>query len=246
MDTSDFLETADIETSSDDYATRFSGAVGSWMLKIQSDITVGFMQQHPVRSVLDVGGGHGQLAIPLSREGFNVTVLGSDVSCAHRLQSQIQAEKLTFIVGDVIHIPSDDAAYDVAISFRLLPHCDHWKELIRELCRVSRDMVIVDYPTAQSVNAIAPMLFGAKKKLEKNTRTWRAFRHDEVASVFEECGYRVVARKGQFFLPMVLHRMLKCPGLSAVMEGFCALIGLRRFWGSPVILCAERVSVSAQ
>jgi len=34
----------------------------------------------------------------------------------------------------------------------------------------------------------------------------------------------------------VLHRMLKCRGLSAFLEGACRALGLTRLWGSPVII----------
>ena len=39
--------------------------------------------------MLDVGGGHGQLAIPLCRAGYRVTVLGSDASCRRRLEALV-------------------------------------------------------------------------------------------------------------------------------------------------------------
>jgi hypothetical protein len=34
MSWSDFPETADIETSSDDYARRFAGKIGAWFLHV--------------------------------------------------------------------------------------------------------------------------------------------------------------------------------------------------------------------
>ena len=39
----------------------------------------------------------------------------------------------------------------------------------------------------------------------------------------------------QFFLPMVLHRMIGRRGISAALEGLCRGLGLTRLWGSPVI-----------
>jgi len=35
-----FLETADIESSTEDYATRFSGPVGEYFLNVQTEITL--------------------------------------------------------------------------------------------------------------------------------------------------------------------------------------------------------------
>ena len=105
---------------------------------------------------------------------------------------------------------------------------------------MARRRVVVDYPTSQGLNAVAPALFGAKKKLEGNTRAWRPFRHAEIESAFAAHGFRPLRRTPQFFLPMVLHRTLKCRPVSAAMESACAALGLTRRWGSPVIAAFER------
>ena len=231
-----YPETADIHTSSDEYATRFSGPAGEWMLAVQEKIAVRMLRPFPDASVLDVGGGHGQLAIPLCRAGWRVTVLGSDESCRHRIQSIVDSGACRFLTGDVIRLPFPDNTFDVALCFRLLTHCERWPELVRELCRVARQAVIVDYPTGQSLNAVAPALFGAKQTFERNTRTWRLFRHREVFDEFAKNGFVPAETKKQFFLPMVLHRMLKSRATSAALEGVCRALGLTRRWGSPVIV----------
>ena len=231
-----FPETADIETSTDQYAKRFSGKTGAWMLGVQEKITVNFVNNEHPESILDVGGGHGQLAIPLCNEGYKVTVLGSADSCRKRIENIIQDEKCNFLVGNVIDLPFADNSFDMVICFRLLTHCEQWPKLISELCRVSAGPVIVDYPTSQSLNKIAPVLFKAKKKFEGDTRTWRLFKHKEVINEFRKNGYAVKKKKGQFFLPMVLHRAIKSPIISAFLEGICRMFGLTYLWGSPVIV----------
>lgn len=231
-----FPETADIHTSSDEYAARFAGKTGAWMLEVQEKITLQMVRRFEEASILDVGGGHGQLALPLCRDGIRVTVLGSDESCRHRVQVAVDSGLCRFEVGNVISVPFPDNTFDLVLCFRLLTHCERWPELVRELCRTARQGVIVDYPTQQSLNAIAPALFGAKKKFEKNTRTWRLFRHREVIEEFAKHGFVPDRTRKQFFLPMVLHRMLKSRGLSAALEFVCRACGLTRLWGSPVIV----------
>jgi 2-polyprenyl-3-methyl-5-hydroxy-6-metoxy-1,4-benzoquinol methylase len=231
-----FPETADIHTSSDEYATRFSGPAGQWMLDVQERIALRMIRRFEDASVLDVGGGHGQLTLPLCREGWKVTVLGSDESCRRRVQPAVDSGACRFVVGDVIQLPFPGNSFDVVLCFRLLTHCERWPELVRELCRVARQGVIVDYPTGQSLNAIAPALFGAKKKFEKNTRTWALFRHRQVLDEFAQNGFVPAETKKQFLLPMVMHRMLKCRALSAALESICRALGLTRLWGSPVIV----------
>ena len=238
-----YPETADIETSNDDYATRFRGATGAWMLRMQEKGVLRLLAKGgpaPGATVLDVGGGHGQLAHPLVREGYKVTVLSSAESCRHRIADLVDAGTVAFQVGNVIKLPYPDKSFDAVVAVRMLTHCEAWPQLVREMCRVSRGPVVTDYPTSQSLNAIAPALFNAKKKYEKNTRTWRLFRHREVTDAFAAQGFRRTGRFGQFFLPMVVHRVLKCRPLSALMEGVCRALGLSRAWGTPVIARFER------
>lgn len=229
-------ETADIHTSSDEYAGRFAGAAGAWMLEVQERLTRRMLEPFPDVEILDVGGGHGQLAIPLTQAGHAVTVLGSDESCRHRIRTEVDAGRCRFLVGNVIDLPFDDDAFDTVICFRLVTHCEQWPRLIKELCRVARRSVIVDYPTSASVNVIAPALFGAKKKVEKNTRTWTLFRHRQIHEAFAACGYRPQQVRKQFFLPMALHRIVKSRAISAGSEAVCRGLGLTALWGSPVIV----------
>lgn len=231
-----FPETADIETSSEAYATRFAGPTGTWMLHVQETIVLDLLKSLPAVTVLDVGGGHGQLAVPLCRAGLNVTVVASAESCRRRIVAVADSGQCQFKVGNLIKLPFSDHAFDAVLCFRLVTHCERWPQLIAELCRVARQAVILDYPTSQSLNRLAPQLFGAKKKLEGNTRTFRLFRHDELEREFNRHGFRTARRIGQFFLPMVLHRILKCRPLSAALESVCRRSDLSRRWGSPVIV----------
>jgi SAM-dependent methyltransferase len=235
-----YPETADIETSSDDYARRFAGGTGRWMLSVQERIALDLLDAYSGGTILDVGGGHGQLAGPLCQERYKVTVLGSAESCRRRIVDVVAAGRCQFLTGNVLALPFPDRSFDAVISIRLLTHCTAWPDLARELCRVSRRAVMVDYPASEGVHSLAPSLFGAKKKLEGNTRTWRPFRHDEIEEAFRQHGFVLDRRVPQFFFPMALHRLLHWPGLSAAMEGLARGLGLTRRWGSPVLALMTR------
>jgi 2-polyprenyl-3-methyl-5-hydroxy-6-metoxy-1,4-benzoquinol methylase len=233
---STYPETADIDTSSDPYARRFAGPTGQWMLDVQKTIAMALLPADTDLGVLDVGGGHGQLAVPLCEAGYRVTVLGSAESCRHRVAGIVADGRCRFVVGNAIDLPFESASFETVLSFRMLTHCKAWPKLVSELCRVARSSVIVDYPTSQSLNRVAPALFDAKKNLEGDlTRKWRLFRHEEVTDAFAANGFRLKRREAQFFLPMVLHRMLKCRSVSVALERACRALGLTQRWGSPVI-----------
>lgn len=232
----DFPETADIETSSDDYARRFTGKVGNWFLKVQEEATLRMLQPYPAAKILDVGGGHGQLTPALIQKGYQVTVLGSHNVCQARIQTFVEQQVCTFEVGNVLDLPYSNQAFDVVLSYRLLPHVTQWQRFLSELTRVARKAVILDYPEIRSVNYIAPRLFGFKKRLEGNTRPFTCYRESQLLAVVNPLGFVRADRYPEFFLPMVLHRIGRSPTLSALLENLCRQIGLTTVFGSPVIL----------
>lgn len=231
-----YPETADIETSSDGYAARFAGPVGAWMLELQERTVADWLAARPGATVLDVGGGHNQLASPLARRGHAVTVIASAESCRLRLQDDIAAGRVTFVTGSLVALPFPDRSFDVSISIRLIPHCERWQTLVGELCRVARRAVVVDYPTSQSVNALSGSLFGLKKSIEGNTRRYRLFRHAAIREAFAAHGFEPARRRAQFLLPMVLHRAMRSRGISAALESAFAATGLTARFGSPVLV----------
>ena len=232
----DFSERADIETSSDDYAQRFSGEVGRWFLKVQEEATMDMLASYSKATILDVGGGHGQLTQAFINYGHKVTILGSAESCRTRIQSFLDGDRCEFLTGNLLGLPFPDCGFDVVLSYRLLPHVISWERLISELCRVAKYAVLVDYPEERSINYFAPWLFGLKKGVEGNTRVYRCFRESELVNVFESHGFSVKERYPEFFMPMVLHRSLKSPVLSRQLEKGLRRIGLTDLWGSPVIV----------
>jgi SAM-dependent methyltransferase len=173
-------------------------------------------------------------------------VLGSDPACAARLRPLLDAGRARFEVGDLLRLPYADASFDVALSFRLLPHLDEWRSLVAELCRVARRAVIVDYPSRRSANAFAEAFFSAKQGVEGNTRPFLVFRDADVTRAFAAAGFAPSGRRREYFVPMALHRALGSAGASRGLEALCAAFGLRAAFGSPVILRAEPAAARAQ
>ena len=231
-----FLETADIDSSTEDYATRFSGPVGEYFLGVQTHIALKCITSGPDSSILDVGGGHAQLAAPLVKHNFRVTVTGSDESCRNLLDQRLEPDSFAFDVCDMLALPYDNNSFDYVLAFRLLPHVDRWQQLLAEMCRVARTAVIFDYPDIRSSNVLYDMLFTFKKKYEKNTRTFKMFRRSEITKELVINNFSPPQFNPQFFLPMVIHRSLKRVTISKTLEALCKVLLLTKYFGSPIIV----------
>jgi 2-polyprenyl-3-methyl-5-hydroxy-6-metoxy-1,4-benzoquinol methylase len=229
-------ETADIETASDDYASRFAGSVGKYFLDVQAQLALDLLQDFPHASVLDVGGGHAQLTMPLARNGYDVTVTGSADSCRTRLDKYCEEGSFTYRTCDCLNLPFKDNQFDIVMAFRLLPHAHQWQRLIKEMCRVAGKAVIFDYPDKRSANILYDLLFAVKKNMEGNTRTYTLFSRKDIIAELAANHFVTPVMKPEFFIPMVIHRKLKNPALSRSLEAVSRLTGLTSFFGSPIIV----------
>jgi SAM-dependent methyltransferase len=230
----------DVETASEGYARRFAGPVGAWFLEVQAELTLELLRPWAHTRVLDFGGGHGQLTAALVEAGYDVTVFGSPGACGERLRPWVDAARVRYQEGDLARGPWPDRAFDVVLSFRLLSHVAEWRALVGELCRLAARAVVIDYPTARSVNVMADLLFRLKRAVEGNTRPFAVFRDTEIHDAFSARQFRVTARRPEFALPMALHRAHGKVALARGLEAAVGAVGLRQAFGSPVVLRAER------
>lgn len=235
------LETPDVETSSDDYARRFQGAAGNYLLRMQSECLARALAGTTPGSVLDVGGGHGQLLEPLRALGWQVTVHGTTSQCESNLRSR-HPLGCPFLQGPLYPLPAGDCSFDLVIAVRLLSHADNWERLLAEMCRVSNRSVVVDYPSTSGLNGLTPLLFGLKKSLEGNTRPYRSFSRAQLRRELLSQGFRIEREVKQFFLPMVIHRVGRAALPLRAAEQLCRVAGLTALAGSPVVLHAERIA----
>lgn len=229
-------EKADIETASDEYASRFAGEVGDFFLQVQARIALDLLKDIPGASVLDVGGGHAQLTNPLLENGYKVTVTGSDSACRSRLDRYCNSRNFEYITCDYLDLPFEDNRFDAVLAFRLLPHAHHWQRLIREMCRVAGKAVVFDYPDKRSANVLYGLLFGLKKRMEGNTRTYTLFTRKEISEELQANHFTVPVFRPEFFVPMVIHRQLGSPRISRSLEAVFRITGLTKLFGSPIIL----------
>ena len=219
------LPPPDLETGSVQYARRFAGPSGAYLLDIQERGLRDLVDDGPPvhQSALDVGGGHGQLVGGLLGMGLKTTVLGSTADCAEQLFQGTDTGRVDYVTGDLLALPFPDGSFDLVTSIRLLAHIDDPDKLMDELCRVARYSVIIDYPTLIGANALSAATFPIKRLIEKDTR----------------CnGFASRRSFKQFSAPMGLHRLAGKP--VRMMEEGLRLIGVTRLIGNPVLQRFDR------
>jgi ubiquinone/menaquinone biosynthesis C-methylase UbiE len=232
----------DVETSSADYARRFSGPAGDYLLDIQARAIQRALHDLDTGSALDVGGGHGQLVDPLRSLGWRVTVHGSDDVCASNLRELHGKRDCEFLRGSFFALPVPDRSFDLVLAVRLVSHVDDWPRLLSEMCRVARHTVIIDHPSKVALNALTPLLFGVKKSFEGNTRPYLSFSRKELMAEFSRHGFAMRREIKQFFLPMAVHRLGRGGWPYRAAETAFRSLGLTALAGSPVILRVDRIA----
>jgi ubiquinone/menaquinone biosynthesis C-methylase UbiE len=240
-------ERPDIETASDRYATRrFGGAAGHWMLEQQSHAMEALLgRMRAPLLVLEVGGGHAQITPLLVARGHDVTVHGSADVCFNRIETTRRAHpaRVTRCVANLQQLPFADASFDAVVAVRLLGHVREWRALLAEMSRVSSRYVIVEFArksNALALQSLREAIYSLKHRIEGTTRPFFAYPERALTSELRALGFRSIETRGQFALPMVVHRMLGRPKLSAALERSLRIVGVHDGARSPAILLAER------
>jgi hypothetical protein len=237
------LESPDIESSSDRYALRFSGPAGRYLLDRQAAgirKLIALTGANRLR-VLDVGGGHMQVAPLLSAMGHSVVVHGSAAEALRHVPLRMNGSApLETREGPFVPLPADTGEFDLVISIRMIGHFPRWRELLGEQCRASRRFVAVEFAGARGFQRLSGRMFRLKHFIEGDTRRFATFSVEEVGRELARHGFHVVAIDRQFVIPLVVHRVLKRPAFSTVLESMMERAGLSTRIGNPVILLAAR------
>ena len=200
----------------------------------------------PGLRILDVGGGHAQSAVPLAKAGHKVTILSSRPEYEARARRECAGLGVEFMTGSIESPPVEPGAYDVVVALRMVMHMPDWKAFIAGVTRVAGRAVIVDYPSWRSTNALEPMLFEIKRRIEGGgTRRYGMYWPGQIREAFKNNGFGSLRAWPQCALPLVVHRALKAPSLTGPVESVLRGLGVTRLVGSPVLVLAQKDGVQA-
>jgi ubiquinone/menaquinone biosynthesis C-methylase UbiE len=224
-------------------AMRFSGPIGRLIADTQEQQIAAFLAPLEGRRVLDVGTGTGRAAIALARRGAHVT--GVDASAEMLEVAERRAREngvtVTFARGDAHHLDAPDRSFDAVVCLRVLMHTPDWRASLRELCRVSADRVVFDYPSLFSAAAIQAATRRVGHVVNPAVEAYRVFSPSSIASALDAEGFHLADEHRQFVLPIALHKRVNSEAWTRRVEGFMARAGVMRLLGSPVTIVAERI-----
>ena len=182
-----------------------------------------------------------QVAPLLSAMGHSVVVHGSGAEALRHVPLRMNGSgPLETREGPFVPLPADTGEFDLVISIRMLGHFPRWRELLGEQCRASRRFVAVEFAGASGFQRLSGRMFKLKRFIEGDTRRFATYAVEEVGRELARHGFRIVAVERQFVIPLVVHRVLKRPGLSTILESMMDRAGLATRIGNPVILLAAR------
>ena len=227
--------------------TRFGGPVGQLVGAREADAIAHFAGPISGRTVLDVGTGTGRIAMFLAQAGAAVT--GVDASeemlKVGRERAAEQHADVHFVAGDAHALTFPDRSFDVVVCSRVLMHTPRWQICVKEMCRVARSRVVVDYPSARSLALLQSLYRRANYALGGSTRQpYRVYFDREIATAFETNGFQLQSKDRHFVLPVGLYKLFGSARAAQVSEGVLRRVGLSRMFASPVTVLAERRAAS--
>jgi SAM-dependent methyltransferase len=238
---------ADPETARRFDSLRFGGPIGELLAESQAQVLTGFAAiWRGETTVLDVGTGTGRAAITLAAAGAHVTGVDASQEMLRVARERAAAERLdvAFAPGDAHALPFADRSFDVAVSLRVLMHTPGWRQCVRELCRVARARVILDYPALVSAAALQAGARRAAAVFDGRVEAYRVLGDGAVRRELAAHGFAVRRVSRQFVLPIALHKTMGSRRLTERIERGLAAAGLLRLFGSPVTVLAERCASS--
>ncbi len=208
---------------------RYGGATGAWFIEMERAIFAEFAAGYSSNaSMLDLGTGSGKLFSAVKPR----FIVGLDCSLPMLIVSRNAGILSPLVLGDSCALPFPDNSFDLVMASRLLLHVPSWEAMVSECCRVARSAVLIDFPIRPSLAALEPRIWRLVRGPEAPP-PHRIFSLSEVVSTFRSCGFYCSKKDRGLILPYRLHRLLRWPRLSRLLESGARAVGLTSLLGSP-------------
>lgn len=218
---------------------RYGGSFGQYLENLEVETYLSMISPGS-EIILDLGAGTGKLSIPLILNSKNV--LSADYSLhmlkIARLKSHELNIELNAVMSDAHCLCFKARTFDCVVSSRLLMHLTDWKKGINEICRVSRNELIIDLPSNFSFASLDLLFKRIKRIFLPDTQVYSNYSIRKVTEEIEKNGFQVVQTRKGFFIPLTFHRWFNNPKISNKIEIIFRSFYITELFGNPVTIKA--------
>jgi ubiquinone/menaquinone biosynthesis C-methylase UbiE len=194
------------------------------------------------KSILDIGSGTGKLSLSVDHDRYWAVSLDSSYEMLKTAKSYTIGTdvKCSAVVCNAESICFSDRTFDCVVASRLLLHLPDWKTGLSEICRVSKKSIIFDFPSTISFSFIDSIFKRLLNLFACRTISYKTFRFAKIIKQLKVNDFTVIESKKNYFLPMLVYRILDRPGLKEKIEHLFQYSGLTNIFGSSVVVKAVR------
>ncbi|MBN1551505.1 methyltransferase domain-containing protein, partial [bacterium] len=156
-------------------------------------------------------------------------------------KSWLQGRSIDILRADAHELPFKDHAFHAVISLRMLMHVIDWHNALKEICRLAKQYVIVDFPPRSGFAGFSPATHYILKKIRRNHQPYRVFSIKEITKALNREGFALRAIDRHLVLPFGFHRLVGSVRFTKLVESKLARLGFTDIFGAPVTVLAERV-----
>jgi len=220
---------------------RYGGSFGQYLENLEVGTYLSMMNPKS-EVILDLGAGTGKLSIPLILKSKKVLTVDSSVHMLRvaRLKSHKLNIEIITVISDAHCLSFKDRTFDCVVSSRLLMHLIDWKKGIKEICRVSRKELVIDFPSNFSFASLDILFKRIKRIFLPETQVYNNFSIGDITEEIKKNGFQVVQTRKEFFMPLTLHRLFNHPKISNKIEKLFRNFYITGLFGNPVTIKAIR------
>ena len=210
-----------------DISTGYSTRAGKYKTKLQNKFIEKCLKNSKNLRILDIGGGSGRFALPLSNNHF-VTVIDPNKEALELLRSRDKEQKIKFI-SDRFENVNLSEKFDVVILIEVMNTFDDIKSILEKVSILLNKNGFVLFTDLNKTSI--KFLY---RKFMKHTHYPGVASYNDYKKLISETGYKIINVEGYNWIPLRVNSNSKCVNFFAMIEKILNLKQITRF--SPEIM----------
>ena len=133
-------------------------------------------------SILDIGCGNGEFTNELNKLAKTTAI---DISEEMIKIAKKTFPNINFVASSMYSIPFQEKTFDTTVCLNTLHHIKNIETAIREICRVTKNQILIEIKNKKSINYL-------RRKLMKNQEySWKASTTKEINEIFNKCNFKL-------------------------------------------------------